>query len=355
MKKSQQQNPVTEIRRSALRIFSMPALGALALAGCAATQSGPLKGTALYRERIALPLEPAGQPPFHFQITYDRNAVQPDGRYAVRAAVRHRDRLLFTSDRAYPVFGGDDIPLTILLVSAGGGRLPRGLDDLPASYEPETPGPVRWHLDLLPEGRYQLRTAYLDRPRPNQFDQLGRWRYDQNGGRLELQRGSEPSRYFRIGPDEPLLRLPEPALIEPRLAMTGMFSYLADSAAITLCEDGRRVPVAMEADYKALEKAYLDARQQPGQGLLVSLEGTIALRPSMQESQPPQATLIVERYLNVWPRESCGQPLADSPLRGTYWKPVRLNQGACGSGRGATRAAPDFFHGRAADCRQWRL
>jgi len=123
----------------------------------------------------------------------------------------------------------------------------------------------------------------------------------------------------------PLQRLPQPALIEPHLIMNGMFAYMADAATITLCDDGRRLPVAMEANYKALEKAYMAAHPQPGQALLARLEGTLAQRPSLEESQPPRPTLVVERFLDLSPRETCGQPLADSPLRGTYWKLVRLN------------------------------
>jgi len=118
---------------------------------------------------------------------------------------------------------------------------------------------------------------------------------------------------------------PQAALIEPRRMLTGMFVYMADAALITLCADGARLPVAMEADYKALEAAYLKERPQPGQALLVSLEGRIAPRPSMEDNQPPRPSLVVERFINIWPRETCGNPLVDSPLRGTYWKLVRLN------------------------------
>ena len=57
----------------------------------------------------------------------------------------------------------------------------------------------------------------------------------------------------------------------------------------------------------------------------MSLEGLIAPRPSMEAHQPPRLTLVVERFINVWPRESCGNALVDSPLRGTYWKLVRLS------------------------------
>lgn len=172
--------------------LAMQVLVACAWAAGAPVWAGTLEGTAAYRERIALPpdavfeavlqdisradapakvlgranIEPAGQPPFRFEIAYDDAAVQPGRRYAVRATVRRQGRLLFTTDRAYPVLGGGDAPLRLLLVSAGAGRRPStrtgseaGRIDLPASYEGELSGAgggaVLWHLDLLPRGRYQ--------------------------------------------------------------------------------------------------------------------------------------------------------------------------------------------------------
>jgi copper homeostasis protein (lipoprotein) len=217
---------------------------------------------------------------------------------------------------------------------------------LPASYEGElagSSGPGLWHLDLLPAGRYQLRVVDRDRPGPSRADDIGRWMRDPDSGRLVLRGGPETPVAFGpedggaalrrthiagapVAPGERdrLQRLPQPSLIEPRLALTGMFTYMADAASITLCADGRRLPVAMEAGYPALEAAYLKARRDPGQALLVSLDGLIASRPSAEESAPPRATLVVERFTGVWPRESCGNPLAESPLRNTYWKLVRL-------------------------------
>lgn len=106
---------------------------------------------------------------------------------------------------------------------------------------------------------------------------------------------------------------------------TGMFVYMADAALIALCSDGERIPVAMEGDFAALESAYLGARTEAGQPILVSVEGDVVERPSMEESQPPRPTLVVDRFIGVYPRETCGTPMADSPLRGTYWKLVRLN------------------------------
>ncbi|HKZ05162.1 MAG TPA: META domain-containing protein [Methylomirabilota bacterium] len=106
--------------------------------------------------------------------------------------------------------------------------------------------------------------------------------------------------------------------------LTGMFTYMADAATITLCGGDGRLPVAMEGDYKALEAAYLKERRQPGDALLVSVEGAVAPRPSAEPSGPPQPALVVARFVGIWPRETCGTPLADSPLRNTYWRLVRL-------------------------------
>ncbi len=339
--------------------------------------AGTLQGTATYRERIALPadavfeaelqeisradapavvlgrstLAPSGQPPFRFAIVYDDAAVQSGHRYTVRATIRHQRRLLFTTDRIHPVLDGRNAPLHIQMVSVRGGRQPGSMTDdlgvLPASYEGELPGagnPVVWHVDLLPEGRYQLRTIHVGRPEPNRYDDIGRWTRDKSG-RIVLRGGREAlvflmplkdgaalrkldllGRPIESGHNDRLLRLPEPRLIEPRLMLTGMFTYMADAAAITLCVDGRRLPVAMEGDYKALEAAYQKSTPQPGQPVLASLEGLITQRPSMEEGRPAQTTLVIERFVAVWPRESCGNPLADSPLRGTYWKLVRLGE-----------------------------
>lgn len=111
-----------------IKTVASAAAASMVLAGAA--QAGVLTGTATYRERIALPpdatfevmlqdvsladapakvlgrsiLDPAGQPPFHFGIAYQDQAIVPNHRYAVRAVVRHRGKLLFTTDTHVPAF-----------------------------------------------------------------------------------------------------------------------------------------------------------------------------------------------------------------------------------------------------------
>ena len=156
------------------------ALAAIVAAVCGPAWAGTLQGTATYRERIALPpdavfeavlqdvsradapasvlgrakVEPAGQPPFRFEITYDDAVVQPGRRYAVRATVTHQGRLLFTTDRAYPVLDGRNAPLDMLLVSARRRPRPGPMADrigpLPASYAGDLPGASGPGLPVAP-------------------------------------------------------------------------------------------------------------------------------------------------------------------------------------------------------------
>lgn len=120
-------------------------LGLVVLAsGCVANKAVPengggrsmaqVTGTVTYRERIALPpttvvtvklvdvsradapaivigeqvIRPAGkQAPFAFSIAYDPVQIQPHLTYAVQARIEDGGRLLFISDRMYPVLTRD--------------------------------------------------------------------------------------------------------------------------------------------------------------------------------------------------------------------------------------------------------
>jgi len=370
----------------AITTSSATALAALALPVLA--HAGSLSGTAANRERIALPpdavyeavlidtaiadapsrelgrvrLQPAGQPPFRFSIPYRDADLTPAGRYSVRATVRHGERLLFTTDTFTPVLrGGPSQPLSLKLIAVGTGRPPLTalpLGRLPASWRGDLAfagGTSRWQVDLSADGSFQLRQTFLDRPAPNRFDDIGRWRIEPGSNRLVLRGGREAPLFFqpleggaalakldlqsepiRSRQPDRLQRLATPQPIDPRLHLVGMFRYLADAATIRLCATGARLPVAMEADYRRLEQAYLKAQpaDRRGQPLLVNLEGLITHRPSAEPGQPPQRSLVVERFVGVHPGQGCPQPnpsanaspapasrpMAPLSLRGTLWK-----------------------------------
>lgn len=218
------------------------------------------------------------------------------------------------------------------------------LGTLPASFEgrlPAASGTVRWQLDLLPMGRFQLRQTFVDRPEPNRFDDIGS--YTLEGRRLTLQGGREAPVFLLLQDDgmlqvldtegrpiasaapRTLTRLARPAPIEPRMSLSGLFTYMADAPRIVLCADGRSLPVQMAGDYLALERAYLAAGVAPGAPVWVQLEALIAPRPSMEESQPPQPTLVVERFVRADVQAGCAGPRADRPLTGTDWQLVWLD------------------------------
>ena len=94
---------------------------------------GAVRGTASWRERMALPtgavleatvedvsradapaevigqvrVENPGNPPVRFEIPYDRSLLDPARTYAVRAKVTVDGKPFFTTDRHYPVLGAD--------------------------------------------------------------------------------------------------------------------------------------------------------------------------------------------------------------------------------------------------------
>jgi uncharacterized lipoprotein NlpE involved in copper resistance len=86
--------------------------------------------------------------------------------------------------------------------------------------------------------------------------------------------------------------------------MQGMFAYMADAAVFVDCETSDRYPVAMEGGYIDLERAYLEARSEPGAPLLVSFTGHLAPRPPM-EGDGTVDMVIVERFESAHPGEDC--------------------------------------------------
>lgn len=87
--------------------------------------------------------------------------------------------------------------------------------------------------------------------------------------------------------------------------MRGLFAYMADAALFEDCADGSRYPVAMEAGYLELERAYLEQRTEPGAPLLVLIRAGVEKRPPM-EGDGEINTLIVEGFEAAFPGQDCG-------------------------------------------------
>jgi uncharacterized lipoprotein YbaY/heat shock protein HslJ len=104
--------------------------------------------------------------------------------------------------------------------------------------------------------------------------------------------------------------------------MLGEFTYFADAARFVDCRTGADLPVAMEGDYLALERAYLAARAEPQAPLVVTLDAGVAPREGMEGGTVE--TLVVHRFDAVWPGLTCERARADSDFANTYWRIVSL-------------------------------
>ncbi|HTS58021.1 MAG TPA: META domain-containing protein [Terriglobales bacterium] len=109
---------------------------------------GSVKGTALYRERMALPpdavfeatledvskadapaevigrvrLDGPGNPPIHFEIRYDTSRIDPGHGYAVRGRIMVGGKLFFSTDQLYQVLTaghGNEVELLLRRVATG--------------------------------------------------------------------------------------------------------------------------------------------------------------------------------------------------------------------------------------------
>ena len=109
---------------------------------------------------------------------------------------------------------------------------------------------------------------------------------------------------------------------EPTL-MSGMMTYMADAALFEDCRSGARVPIAQEAEYLALERAYLANRRAAGEPLFVTIIGAISMRDAMEG--PRRETLIVDQFISTNQTTNCERQHANASLENTYWRLDMLN------------------------------
>ena len=214
-----------------------------------------IRGTATYRERIALPTDavfdatleeisradaPATvlgrarirQPrssPIRFEIPFNADRIEPGGRYVVRARILSDGRPLLATDRSYPVLTrGNGRQVALLLrrsaesnvaESSGalGGSLSEGSaegsalgESLGGSLAPgsaiftgELPcddcAGVRHQLELFGDESFFLRRIYLGRGRNAVVDEIGTWTLSRDRSTLTLSGGGETPLRIAIG------------------------------------------------------------------------------------------------------------------------------------------------------------
>lgn len=221
------------------------------------------------------------------------------------------------------------------------------LQPLPATFAgtlpcADCPG-IRYSLNLFADQSYHLRVEYAGKEPPTTSDDVGRWAVSNGGARLILRGNRERTLHFVLKDPNRLRKLDvegreidsilnydlvrEPGFVafEPRLKIRGMYRYLADAALLRECVTGRRFAVPARGDNLALEQAYLEARREPGEELLINAEVRIVMQPRMDGPGEEEA-VVIERFIGIWPGETCGTPIVDAELTNTYWRLVRLGK-----------------------------
>ncbi len=119
----------------------------------------------------------------------------------------------------------------------------------------------------------------------------------------------------------------EAASHEPKpsgvMTVDGMYTYLADAGIFEDCATGEKWPVASEGDNAALERAYTSSGVEPGSPLLVTVDGRVGLRRKI-DGPGRENVLIVERFVRVRPRETCGS-MTPVALENVSWALLELN------------------------------
>jgi copper homeostasis protein (lipoprotein) len=297
-------------------------------------------------------IENPGSPPIAFQIKLDPSKVDARRRYAVRATITVDGKLVLTTDRVYPVLThGHGREVAVLLRAAGAPRpglvgAPQDspLGALPATFGGDLPcadcAALRYRLNLFPDGAFFLSTFYMGRSTEPAYD-IGAWALSSDRGTLVLQGGREAPLRFRIvdagtlrllGQDGrdiesklnyALARQSQFEPMEPRLTMRGLYRREGKAGVFTECLTRQRWTVAPTGANATLEREFDKVRREPDDELLVSLEGEV--RPSPKVAGKAQSTLVVQRFIGVWPGETCGVQFATSELVNMYWKLTALN------------------------------
>jgi heat shock protein HslJ len=226
-------------------------------------------------------------------------------------------------------------PSAVLSADAGLLQLPASFSGRLACADCRDP---QMQLDLWPDGVFHLRRSSADNP--GNGDDLGRWRREPGGTVLLLYGGREmPLRFQAIGLRtlRPLDLRGEPVgsgahdLVsdgslhpaELSLGLHGMLAFGADAPRFEECLTGRSYVVAIQGQFVDLQRAYLAAVAAPGTPLMASFDGDIALHPALEGSKT-EPTVVVRRFIGVWPGQSCERAMSRASLVDQYWRLVSL-------------------------------
>jgi copper homeostasis protein (lipoprotein) len=238
------------------------------------------------------------------------------------------------------------------------------LANLPATFKGTLPcvgcDSRRYHLNVFPDQSYALRVAE-DGGATSGRDQMGTWVLSSDHRTMVLKSGQDaPPEFFALKDGMTLRKLDDDAReidkdtawdvrrqnrFEPfdvALDMRGSYTLAGNAGTFTDCASGRRWPVAWEGASGDLDAAYHGTRLSPGEPVIVSIQARIASR-ERAEGAGMRPMLVVDKFVRVFPGQSCSQRYSSAPLEGTEWRLVRVGGTAVAPGAAAkVKTAPSI-------------
>ncbi|HET6349096.1 MAG TPA: copper resistance protein NlpE N-terminal domain-containing protein [Candidatus Krumholzibacteria bacterium] len=225
--------------------------------------------------------------------------------------------------------------LLLIMACSGSNPPPRHVEEkkidsgklhLPATFTGDLPCAdcpgIRHHLDMWPDGAYHLERQWVGRS--DIRTELGQWRVDRKRHLLTLT-GPDGSTQFEIKSSKRLRLLDAQGNeIESKLnydlkrtgkftpddvsvAMGGTVWLRDDATRFTECMTGRTYQLTTDGDFARVRQAWLDRAH--GGPIYMTVEGVIR-----------QREILVTRFINAWPAESCERSRASASLTNTYWR-----------------------------------
>lgn len=186
---------------------------------------------------------------------------------------------------------------------------------------------IRYHLDLWPGHAFHLEREWMGRKHV-QYD-IGRWSLDSGRKVLILETAGNMVAQFEAAHPKALRLLDEKGhhiqsnlnytiksngrLDATDVALPVRGVIVRDGAALRFreCLTGRSYIASDEGDVTAVRQAMIASADVDS--AYATMEATLH-----------GSTVVVRRFINIWPGESCERSLSDAPLVNTYWRLDRL-------------------------------
>ncbi len=300
---------------------------------------------------------PSSQVPIAFQLTYDPKLLEPERSYTIQASIKVKDKYWFITTKNYPFDINNPSKKYQLDLSLVKGE-PKLKHKLESNYKQSLQSNASQEIADNPFKRFPMH--FINQNKSVQIDllsnqvfiiasqsksnnskepkivyQMGRWQFDKNSNQLKLisENSFKPIIFHLVDSetlevklandiitlDEEYKASSSAAAIFPKLTLSGMYQYMADSARFSECVSGIHLPVMFNQDHLALEQAYTAKARQPGEPLFVKIEASIIQQKDIEEHSS-RVFVQVDKFLELSESKKCADTDKQASFYNTYWR-----------------------------------